>query len=1053
MAPDLLKEYNFVFAPAVKNRAHGRASGGLLVFYRKHFKVETLDITPWWIIIRLSASAVEIVLTSVYFKPGLDVMDLLESFQTILDDIDSKYGRCCHVIGGDFNCRVGEMDSTSAEILQYTSLQPLRRSLDQTLKSSGRSLIDFMTSNSFTLLNGRSVSDFPGQYTFVGPQGCSVVDLVFSNNLNLSTVQDLRVLEDPCGSPHFPVLITLKCLCCPESDRQPVVRERLRLGGERARVYQTNMYYSARSAYNFLDIDDACVNLNTAVHEAAGFAGAVVFPTVRRVSRKAWYDRDCYSLKRNLRTAFTVCKANNFSDIYRRQYVDAKRMYKATVCRKKRAHEMQVLDKLSGSANLCEFWKTVRLFRGNSEVDQLDVATWENFYDDIFSNRQSISDDFLDAGHPFLDSPITEAELSVSLAKCKNNKSPGKDGITYECLKYMPRNWRLYTCTLFNRILDTETTPLSWGEILLTMIHKKGPVEDPANYRGIALVNCLAKIFTQILLDRLILWSESNSIVPEGQSGFRAGRGCIDNVFVLSSVIHINLRLKKRRVFAAFVDFKRAFDSIDHRLLWAKLFDVGVSSKIIRVVRRLYKNSTIQINVGGRLSKKFIVTEGVLQGECLSPMLFSLFISDLEQHFRAAGHRGLSVDGNSDIILLLYADDLVLLGDSQADINRKLACLYEYCCLNGLLLNTEKTKVVCFGRGGYQSFSSFSFAYHDTKIEVVNKYTYLGVSFVSSSLFLEMANATTNKAKMTMGVVLDLMRRSKMNSWEGRMTLYNSILINSLAHCIGVWGLRYPDILETAQVTFVKRLLSLPIHTPSYILRLETGLPNICVMVFKLALSWLHKILCMDESRYPRICYDRLVYLDANGLSSRQYNWVSQVGMLLLDAGCGRSMSDLNAGYLRANKRNLVDAYRRVLLGRDLESLQGSVFSGFFPFFVFDGKPKAYLNFKCPIYIQRIVAQLRLSNHRRLSFYINGCTYTINCMEVCMVCNRNEPETISHIFFNCPLYNCIRGSFIRGIPGLNGLAHALDTLDYARAKLIAYYIISLLQLRAFVLDE
>lgn len=199
--------------------------------------------------------------------------------------------------------------------------------------------------------------------------------------------------------------------------------------------------------------------------------------------------------------------------------------------------------------------------------------------------------------------------------------------------------------------------------MLITMVHKRGPLEDPQNYRGIALVNCITKLFTQVILERLTTWTHSNSVVPECQSGFRAGRGCIDNVFTLSSIVHINLRLKGRKVFAAFVDLKRAFDSVDHMILWEKLFSLGISSKILRIIRGLYRIATVQIKQSGSYSKKYPVTEGVLQGESLSPLLFSLFISDVELFFRRRGFTGLNVDNRNDIILLLYADDLVLLGD------------------------------------------------------------------------------------------------------------------------------------------------------------------------------------------------------------------------------------------------------------------------------------------------------------------------------------------------------------------------------------------------------
>lgn len=235
---------------------------------------------------------------------------------------------------------------------------------------------------------------------------------------------------------------------------------------------------------------------------------------------------------------------------------------------------------------------------------------------------------------------------------------------------------------------------------------QKGSPLDPENYRGIALVNCLLKVFTQIILSRLTEWTESEAVLPESQSGFRPRRGCIDNVFVLTSLIHINLRLKRRKVFAAFIDFKRAFDSVDHGILYYKLYSSGISSKLLRIIKDLYSRASVQVKVNGQYSRSFDINEGVLQGECLSPLLFAIFVSDIEDFFRSRGFSGLNIDGQSDVILLLYADDLVLLSDSQSDMNRKLSCLQEYCNTNKLVVNAQKTKVVCFAKGVLEPFQT-----------------------------------------------------------------------------------------------------------------------------------------------------------------------------------------------------------------------------------------------------------------------------------------------------------------------------------------------------------
>jgi hypothetical protein len=113
------------------------------------------------------------------------------------------------------------------------------------------------------------------------------------------------------------------------------------------------------------------------------------------------------------------------------------------------------------------------------------------------------------------------------------------------------------------------------------MLYKKGDALDPMNYRPIALLNTLLKLFTQLLQRRITNWATSNNLLQKAQGGFRKGRGCDDQIFCLNAALQLNTRKKKRKVFALFVDFERAFSSIPQDKLWKQLFKLGLSGKII----------------------------------------------------------------------------------------------------------------------------------------------------------------------------------------------------------------------------------------------------------------------------------------------------------------------------------------------------------------------------------------------------------------------------------------------------------------------------------------
>ena len=177
---------------------------------------------------------------------------------------------------------------------------------------------------------------------------------------------------------------------------------------------------------------------------------------------------------------------------------------------------------------------------------------------------------------------------------------------------------------------------------------------NPENYRPIALVNTVTKLFTQILYDRLFNWNKVFKVIPEFQSGFRAGRGCADNIFVLNSMIQYQLQKTRGKIFTLFVDFRKAFPSVNHNILWKKLLNKGLSPKFVKIFISLYSKAQMNVKLGEEISPPVEVTEGVLQGEVLSPFLFALFLSDLLEFLESSDIRGVSVDSKEEITLLYH---------------------------------------------------------------------------------------------------------------------------------------------------------------------------------------------------------------------------------------------------------------------------------------------------------------------------------------------------------------------------------------------------------------
>lgn len=149
-----------------------------------------------------------------------------------------------------------------------------------------------------------------------------------------------------------------------------------------------------------------------------------------------------------------------------------------------------------------------------------------------------------------------------------------------------------------------EVTPKEWSNIIIKILYKnKGDKMNLENYRPLALANCLAKIFTQILYARAVKWCKCNISLPTWQAGFREDYSCLDNIFTLNSVIQLKLKNERGKLYALFMDFKSAFNTIDHDILWQKLKDMGFSSKFVRILNSIYSKANIKISDSNKLSE------------------------------------------------------------------------------------------------------------------------------------------------------------------------------------------------------------------------------------------------------------------------------------------------------------------------------------------------------------------------------------------------------------------------------------------------------------------
>ncbi|XP_015123886.1 uncharacterized protein LOC107045970, partial [Diachasma alloeum] len=195
-----------------------------------------------------------------------------------------------------------------------------------------------------------------------------------------------------------------------------------------------------------------------------------------------------------------------------------------------------------------------------------------------------------------------------------------------------------------------------------------------------------------------------------------------------------------------------------------------------------------------------VIRKGVLQGETLSALLFILYISDFEKFLGDRNLYGLNIDGITDILMLHYADDTVILVDSHIKLERVLKILAEYCDLNGLSVNVSKTKIMVFKKSGRtRKLDSRLRLYKDSELEEAKIYMYLGIPVNRNALGNEAARHAISKAKIATSVSLKGLYSLGVSSWSTYVTLYNALVSSTLFYAIPAWGLLHSGDLEKAQ--------------------------------------------------------------------------------------------------------------------------------------------------------------------------------------------------------------------------------------------------------------
>lgn len=290
-----------------------------------------------------------------------------------------------------------------------------------------------------------------------------------------------------------------------------------------------------------------------------------------------------------------------------------------------------------------------------------------------------------------LNAEVSQLEVQAAIDKCSRNTAPGPDGIPYEVLKSLPESAVAELAALYTQILRTHTMPPAWKKGVVSMLYKKDDTEDCSNYRGLTLLDTMGKVFERVLLHRLAPFIERNGLLHTNQNAFRKWRGTEEHCFSLMQTINYN-----PDCLAAFVDIRKAYPTVFREGLFAKLAQCGVIGDIWSTMRNMYDGLSSAVSIEGTSSDTYAVENGLMEGAILSPFLYTIFVDGLARRLEAA-KLGCKV-GGAWAGALYYADDLVLLAKTKAEMQKMLYVLDQYCRDWRFQPSYAKTAVLRFGK-------------------------------------------------------------------------------------------------------------------------------------------------------------------------------------------------------------------------------------------------------------------------------------------------------------------------------------------------------------------
>ena len=507
--------------------------------------------------------------------------------------------------------------------------------------------------------------------------------------------------------------------------------------------------------------------------------------------------------------------------------------------------------------------------------------------------------------------------------------------------------------------------------------------------------------------NRLSNWETENSVIADNQNGFRKQRSTIDQISSLTSIIETR-KLHNKDTFAAFIDFKKAYDSIDRGILFTKHSNLGISGLMYNALLSIYDNVRCAVRINGKLTEWFNVSCGLKQGCSLSSILFNLYINDLIIMINSLDI-GIEIDGEK-VGILAYADDVVFLAENEHELQLLMNELNIWCDNNKLEVNVSKSKIIHF-RNQSKPVSTVEFRCGRKTLETVSQYVYLGLPLTEHLDYEKMAKQVANSASRALGLLITKFKMAGGFPFSTFTKLYNSTVLSVINYGASIWGSRRFTCVKAVQNRALRFFLGVGRYAPNAAVNGDSGWDSIYLTQWRCVMNQWCRIKRMDQSRLNR----RIYQWSVNHGNFRSKNWAYRIKQLMDDCNTGDLFT---TGSENINKSFIINRISEYLKTQDnqtwindvtrLEARRGNG----------RNKLRTYKLFKTAYEEENYVKIIMQRNHRSAfaKFRMGIAPLRIETgryerlkeeERTCFHCT-DTVESEEHVLLVCPLYHQIR---------------------------------------------